>query len=258
MAIDRSIATTKDLLEVLDDNPEFLQAIRHRVLSPELLELPEIVANLMARIDKFVESTNAFIEEQRKINKRLEAFVVEQRQFNQEQRKINKRLETFVVEQRQFNQEQRETNRRLETSIGELKGERVERVVKRHFADIPYAMGYQCTGTVSREARMKMVRDHNARDIPEGDRRSFYNADLVIKAEDKHGATHYIAVEASYTADRRDTDRALRNAKILNRFTGYPVHAVIASLRNDRDLDSLVNDGSVYWYRMTREHLLEE
>ena len=38
-----------------------------------------------------------------------------------------------------------------------------------------------------------------------------------------------IAVEISYTADRRDTDRATRNADYLTRFTGQTGHAVVAS-----------------------------
>ena len=251
MAIDLSTATTEDFLRALDENPEFLQAVRRKVLSQELLELPKLLAILTARVNEFVENTNAFIAEQKKINARVDTFISEQRQFNQEQRQFNQ-------EQRQFNQEQRDTNRRLEASIGELKGERVERVVKRHFVDISSAMGYQCTGTISKDERMEMVRNHNAWDIPEGDRRSFYNADLVIRVEDMASATHYIVVEASYTADRRDTDRAIRNAKFLNRFTGCPVHAAVASLRNDHAIDSLVMDGSVFWYQLTKQDLTEE
>lgn len=300
MVIDLSTATTEDFLRALDENPEFRQAVRRRVLSRELLELPELLASLTARVHELTENTNAFIAEQRTINKRVDTFITEQRTINErvdtfitEQRAINERVDTFIAEQRtinehvdtfiaeqrqfnqeqrqfnqeqrqfnreqrQFNQEQRHTNRRLEDAIGELKGERVERVVKRHFADIPYAMGYQCSEIVSREDRMKMVRDHDARDLSEGERHSFYNADLVVKAEDENGATHYIAVEASYTADRRDTDRALRNAELLHRFTGRPAHAAVASLRNDRNIDSLISEETVYWYRMTEKHLTAE
>jgi len=279
MVIDLSTATTEDFLRALDENPEFRQAVRRRVLSRELLELPELLASLTARVHELTENTNAFIAEQRAINKRVDTFIGEQRAINErvdtfigeqrainkrvdafigEQRTINERVDAFIGEQQQFNQEQRHTNRRLEDAIGVLKGEHVERVVKRHFADIPYVMGYQCSEIVSKEERMKMVREHDARDLPEGERRSFYNADLVVKVEAKDGATHYIAVEASYTADRRDTDRALRNAELLHRFTGCPAHAAVASLRNDRDIDSLIRKDKVYWYQMTEEHLTEE
>ncbi len=265
MVIDLSTATTEDFLRALDENPEFRQAVRRRVLSRELLELPELLASLTARVHELTENTNAFIAEQRAINKRVDTFIGEQRAINKrvdafigEQRTINERVDAFIGEQQQFNQEQRHTNRRLEDAIGVLKGEHVERVVKRHFADIPYVMGYQCSEIVSKEERMKMVREHDARDLPEGERRSFYNADLVVKVEAKDGATHYIAVEASYTADRRDTDRALRNAELLHRFTGCPAHAAVASLRNDRDIDSLIRKDKVYWYQMTEEHLTEE
>lgn len=35
------IHTIEDLLHTLDDNPEWVEALRARLLSPELLNLPE-------------------------------------------------------------------------------------------------------------------------------------------------------------------------------------------------------------------------
>ena len=60
------------------------------------------------------------------------------------------------------------------------------------------------------------------RDIPTGERQSFYQADLVLEARDDEGVTRHVAVEASYTADRWDSGRALRNAQFLQRCTGHP------------------------------------
>jgi len=195
---------------------------------------------------------DATIEELRESNRELRQFNQEQREFKQEQRDINHRLDTTI-------EELRESNRRLDTAVGDLKGENVERVIKRHFADIPDAMEYEYVDTVSRkELRQMVYAPDAARDMPHGERRSFCLADLVLKVQDEAGAVHYIAVEASYTADRRDTDRALRNAALLQRFTGCPSHAVVASLRNDRALDPLIAEDKVFWYRMTEEHLQEE
>ena len=77
--------------------------------------------------------------------------------------------------------------------------------------------------------------------------RSFRNADLVTLATD--GAdTRYIAMEVSFTADRRDCDRAVRNAGLITRFTGKAAQATVASVRNDRDATETVESGAVCWH----------
>ena len=83
-----------------------------------------------------------------------------------------------------------------------------------------------------------------------GERRSFYAADLVLEGIDADGNTHYVAAEASFTADRRDTDRARRNAQFLTRCTGQPAQPIIASVGNDREVAELVEAGAVGWFRL--------
>ena len=53
----------------------------------------------------------------------------------------------------------------------------------------------------------------------------------------------YVALEISFTADRRDTDHAMRNAGLLTQFTGRPARAAIASIRNDQETQELVDSG---------------
>ena len=55
-------------------------------------------------------------------------------------------------------------------------------------------------------------------------------------------------MEASYTADHRDADRALRNVEFLTQFTGLPAYPCIVSVRNDRELSPDVLQGNVFWY----------
>ncbi|MYC35370.1 MAG: hypothetical protein F4X66_00410 [Chloroflexi bacterium] len=78
--------------------------------------------------------------------------------------------------------------------------------------------------------------------------RSFYNADVIIEATQADATTCYIAVEASYTADHRDADRALRKVEFLTQFTGIPAYLCIVSVRNDRELGPDVLQGNVFWY----------
>ena len=95
-----------------------------------------------------------------------------------------------------------------------------------------------------------MVASNDTVDLETGDLRSFRLADLVIEAADGDETTHYIAMEVSYTADRRDTGRAIRNAGFLTRFTGHPAHPAVASIRNDRGIQDLIDSGQVYWYEL--------
>ena len=91
--------------------------------------------------------------------------------------------------------------------------------------------------------------------IPRNLRYSFIEADAIIEAVDPAGQTHYVAMEASFTADARDTDRAIRNAGYLTLFTGQPAHAVIAAQRIDRRIAATIKSGAVSWCRLTSRDL---
>ena len=83
--------------------------------------------------------------------------------------------------------------------------------------------------------------------LPRDAHRSFRNADLVIQATDGTD-TRYIAMEVSFTADRRDCNRAVRNAGLITPFTGKAAQAAVASVRNDREAAEAVESGEVYWH----------
>ena len=107
---------------------------------------------------------------------------------------------------------------------------------------------------LARDELRLMVRQAAA-DIPRNLRYSFIEADAIIEAVDPAGQTHYVAMEASFTADARDTDRAIRNAGYLTLFTGQPAHAVIAAQRIDRRIAATIKSGAVSWCRLTSRDL---
>ena len=268
------IHTADDLIHLLNENDEFRQAVRRHVLSDELIQLPERLAKFETRVEGFIADQHQFNEEQRQFNERvnrrfdsIDKKLEEQRQFNREQRQFNERVNRrfdsidkkleeqhqFNEEQRQFNKEQRQFNQRMETSIGELRGKVARYVVGVHFLEISDGMGFQFKGLLTRLDLGQLIfqrKPAETADIPQNDRRSFFRADLVIEVTDSAGAIHYISVEASYTADQRDTSRAQRNAAILTRLTGHSAHAAIASVRNVREIQPLIDNGTVYWYAL--------
>ena len=258
------IHTTDDLIRLLNENDEFRQAVRRHVLSDELIQLPE-------RLAKFETHVEDFIGEQRQFNKEQRQFNKEQRQFNKEQRQFNQRMESSIGELRDTVAQQGDAIGELRDTvaqqgdaisrqgdaisrqgdaIGELRGNTARQVVSTHFIEIAEGMGFWCKGILMRADLVQMLTHSERDDIPHGDRQSFFRADLVVEATDSDGAMHYIAVEASYTADQRDTSRAQRNAALLTRFTGHPAHAAIASVRNVHEIQSLIDDGTVYWHAL--------
>ena len=211
-----TINSQEDFLRALSENPEWRAAVRAQILGEELLQLP-------ARFD-------AFVDEQRQFNAEMKVFVEEQKQ-------INAQLTSFVDEMKVFNRGQRELNERLARNmdrithdIGQLRGW-FARLNAADFAPvIAWEMGMHMVRTLTRNELVDMA--HQAmRDGTSNDSlRSFYNADVIIEATQGDAAC-YIAVEASYTADHRDADRALRNADFLTQFTGIPAHPAIVSVR---------------------------
>ena len=152
-----------------------------------------------------------------------------------------------------------QVDERLQTitaGLGDLKGHAAGRAVRDHFEAILDQLGLKYVKLLSRHDLIAML--GRAPDIPAGTRQSFFRADLVLQAADADGATHYVAAEASYTADRRDTDRSVRNAGFLERFTSCPAHAVVASVQNDRAVQALVDDGTVHWYQFAKRDLTPE
>ena len=136
-----------------------------------------------------------------------------------------------------------------------LKDRMVKRAVREHDVSIPDLIAGRLVHvrTLSRADRVALLRDETG--IAPDDRRGFHGADLVMEAKDAEGAVCHVAVEASYTADRRDSDRVLRNAEYLTRCTGRPAIAVVASLHNDDHVQVLVDRGSIHWYPLDKEDL---
>ena len=254
------IASTEDLLRALDQDPEFRSQARGQLLTEELLQLP-------GRFAQFAEHQEAFNEAQKITDQGFESalkslFEVTQRNSDNIERLIEATQRNSDNIERLAEATQRNSDNidklardvtRINNSIGELKGNVARRALNWHFGYIAEDMGYRLVNTVTRNERWEMAHRQDISDIPLGQRRSFYEADLVMEVADTDGATHYIAVEASYTADTRDTERAMRNAEFLTRFTGCPAYAAVASRQNDYTIRQLIEDKVLFWYQLTDE-----
>ena len=252
-----TINSQEDFLRALSENPEWRAAVRAQIVGEELLQLP-------ARFDAFVERMDTFIEEQKQFNARLTTSVEKLTASVEQLTATVAKLTATVDEIKAFVKEQKELNERIIHRLDRINDD--SSIFKGWLSrlgaidDAPgmtLDMGMEYVRTLTKGELAQMAQRAAGGDISTDDLRSFRNADVVIEAT-LGGNPQYIAVEASYTADRRDTDRALRNAGFLTRFTGVPAHAAVVSVRNDRDLDPLIVPGIVYWHPIPDNYMEPE
>ena len=212
------IDTIEDLIRVLDDHPEWLEALRMRLLTRELLELPQ-------RLAEFIETANQRFD---RVEARLDR--IEERQD---------RTETLLG--------------KLIDNVGNLKGAHAKSVAKEEADIIANSLGLRLTRLLTGQEVGELALGQDAADIPRNELLSFRRADIVMEAVDAAGAPCYVAVEVSYTVNGRDTTRAIRNADMLTRFTGKPARAVVAGLQIDDRVRSDVESSAIFWHEMVED-----
>ena len=117
-----TIDTIEDLIQLLDEKPEWAEALRVRLLSSELIELPEKFTQFATEMNKFVAEMNKFVVKVNKFVEEMDSFVAEMKSFVAEMNKFveatNKRLDKLEqrfdkLEQR-FDQHVETTNKRFD------------------------------------------------------------------------------------------------------------------------------------------------
>ncbi len=116
-------------------------------------------------------------------------------------------------------------------------------------------LGLRYPRTLTREELWEFSESADTSDISTSDLRSFRRAHLILEAADKDGETCYVAVEISFTANGRDTVRAIRNADLMTRFTGKRSIAAVAGLYKDNRINEALESGSVFWHQLDPEQL---
>ena len=236
------IATVEDLVRVLDEHPQWLEALRTRLLTRELLALPQTLADFVAATDRrFAEIDRRFAEVDRRFAEVDGRFDVLERQMGQ-----------------------------LRNDVAPIKAAHARNAAMNEADLIAEELGLSLVGILDQAELRSLARSADTAGISKHDLRSFRAADLVLRVADPAaahpaaadpaaahpaGTERYVAVEVSYTANGRDTERARRNARFLTRFTGCRASAVVAALRLDERIRPIVESGEVAWYRLPAEAL---
>ena len=250
-----TIDTVQDLVRVLDEHPQWLEALRARLLPTAVLRLPEQLADLAARVQEVAEQTKRF---QAATEQRFDSF--EHRFDSFEHRFDGLEQRSDAMEQRLDRHDQRLGRvevllGRAIDDLGMLKGARAGDVAGKEAGLIARAVGLQYRKSLTGTELASLSDAVDTTGIAANELRSFHRADLIFEATDRDGDLQYVAVEASWTVNGRDTERAIRNAGLLAAFTGRRSHAVVAGVRRDDRIRHRVNADEVFWYELTLESM---
>ena len=196
-------ATVQGMLEVLDANPELMEALRARILTRELLELPRVVSDLAA-------SQSELAASQIRLESALREFMTT----------TNARLDSLesvvVVMQRDLGD--------MKVSVDEIRGRHVEMDLQRKIHAIlggrrlrraqVVRAGYPSVALPEFCDNLSDSLENGRITDEEYDR--VMNTDIIVSARRRGFDEYvYVAVEASNRLDRGDVDRVERTRRIL-------------------------------------------
>ena len=230
-----------DLLQILQDRPEWRNTVRAMIVGEELGNLPKAFA-------AFANATN-------------ENFKLVHEQFGKVDQRLE-RLETDVAEIRTDVAEIRTDIAELKTDVSEIKtnvaqltrdgaqtkGGHAKSEATKDAAIIAMRMGMEFVRVLTTIDLIHMANEM-PNVVPPERLESFAKADLVIEGR-VGDATHYNAVEISFTGQENDAERATSNARFIQQLTGCPANPMVASVRYNPSLKDRIDAGRLFWYEI--------
>ncbi len=226
------IETTEDLLRLLDENEEFLAAVRNKILTQELLALPgrfeEHTAETGRRLDNIESDVGTVKSDVETVKSDVETVKSDVVTVKSDVETVKSDVVT------------------LKSDVVTLK------------SDVATLKGWGLEGTLPTRARSKLVGDlflriarvirvaddsrgsedftgalWNSLDngiISESEYTRVLRTDMILRAQRRsaEGIDFYIVVEASYTYGKEDLDRVLKSATTLRKV--FPDTEIMAAL----------------------------
>ncbi len=233
-----------DLYRILDEQPQWAEAIRSRILGSELLSVPQRLDQLTEQIHELRETVSQLAataaEHTRQFVELRETAAEHTRQFAELRETVSQLAATaeestrHIIELCRITELQTRRMNRMETDIGKVKGIGAQIRAEQTIAVIADELDLFNPVQVP---TAELVNFAHQLKLDRSARSSFIRADLVFLAQDAHQSPIYCAVEVSWTVAHRDLQRARRNAELLKRATGTPAQAVVAGERYEEHLN---------------------
>ena len=285
-----TIDTSEDIVRALREDPHLLDQVRRAIMTDEVLALPsqfaamletqnamlDDIASLRETQNAMLETQNAMLDDIANLRETQNRILDEQASLRETQNRILDEQASLRQTQNELLETQNEILRRLgnlETRFGRLdhdyrnfRGNYAENAARKRapsiamYLDESKDLGIDelTIAILSGPDILALAGEYGSdrlASIPRETRRSFYEADLIIRADKTDGSTFYIAVEASYTCDERDTTRAMSHSHLITQFTGNEAWPAIAGVRLDRNIKPLINSGEVFWFAVEDDDL---
>ena len=243
------IQSFQDILDLLEQNPEYREAMRRYILDEEFRRVPadvrelrESIASLAQTVREYVAATDARLGRLEDGQAELKADVTELKADVTELKADVTELKADVTELKadvtelkvgQIRLEEGQT--RLEGRIGDVAGTAYERRIVRHSRRI---VGRYLGIKRAKILRSINVMEHETLDglmetateagsVTDEQGYELDLADIIITGSGAPGGAGYAVIEVSETIDDNDVDRAHERAAILARAVSEPVTAAV-------------------------------
>ena len=240
-----------DLLRLLEERPDLAAELRQRILTPELLAMPEQMARLTERVDRLAEQVSGLTLQMAALTERVDGLTLQMAALTErvdgltaQVDGLSRELREFVREQREINREQREFNRRLEGRVntltgqmGNFRGRQYERDLKRRLPHLLFSRcqldHYELLHNPEENLPPQLLNalrgQQWAGKITAEELGNLLEADYIARARgmEEEDGERYVVVEAALTVDDRDIERARGRADTLERATGVATLALV-------------------------------
>ena len=257
------IESFQDILDVLEQNPDYREAMRRHILDEEIRRLPAEFRELRKTVDDLVQVVRDYVQATNERLGRLESDVAELKEGQgrlesdvAELKEGQARLEGDVAELKEgqarleAGQTKLEAGQvrleagqvkleagqvRLEGRIGDVAGTAYERRIVKHSRNvaarhlgIKRAKILHSINVAEHEALDSLIfTASEAGSITDEQAYDLDLADIILVGTGVPGQTDYAVIEVSETIGDSDVDRAHERAAILARAVGEPVAAVV-------------------------------
>ena len=205
------MTTARKLIEEIKEDEELREEVQSAILNQDLLNLPA--------------DFRAFVQRQEAFNQRHDDFVAEIREYH------------------------RNWERKYNHDVEYMKSFTSTSVTRDELPLLAAKMDLEYRRSLSRQEIVNMALSLAQGAPISGDFESFAKADIIFAAG-RNGEECYVPVEVSFTADRRDTGRAIRNAGFITQATGAPALPVVASVNIDHRILDEIKTGKVYYHNV--------
>ena len=236
-----TIETTEDLLRLLDENQEFRAAVRRKILTDEVLELPAKIAALTEQVALL---SKEFASHAAETNTRLDSLENHAAETNKRLDSLenhaaetNKRLDSLENHAAETNKRLDGMDKRMDTFDSKLDGVRGDALENklpsslrqrigdalglRRVRPIWLARSVGASGSREIEYERKAEEANDAGVITDKEEGRLLDTDMVVRGlRTSDGSAVYVAVEASGVIKIRDIERARSSADILSRIYG--------------------------------------